>query len=92
MPKYAKGSIEMKLFMEKVRSAKKKNKKGDGFFGDVLKSVGKTALSHLPVPDFAKPLVNDIGSQVIDYGVGKTGLGLKKNKKKNKYGSALLLP
>lgn len=91
MPKYAKGSVEMKLFMEKVRSAKKKNKKGDGFFGDVLKSVGKTALSHLPVPDYAKNIVNDVGSKVIDYGVSKTGLGLKKNKK-NKYGSALLLP
>ena len=66
--------------------AGKKGKKGDGFMGDVLKSVGKTALSYAPVPSFVK----NVGEHVIDYGVKKTGLGLKK--RKNKYGSALLLP
>lgn len=87
MPKFKKGSKEMIEFMKMVRSKKKKGKKGgDGFLGDVIKSVGKTALSYAPVPTLAK----NIGEHVLDYGVGKSGLGLKKFKRK--YGSALLLP
>jgi hypothetical protein len=86
MPKFKKGSEEMKEFMKMVRSKKGKKKGGDGFMGDVIKSVGKTALSYAPVPTLAK----NIGEHILDYGVGKSGLGLKKFKKK--YGSALLLP
>jgi hypothetical protein len=82
MPKYQKGSQEMKDFMSKVRSCKKS---GKGFMGDVLKNVGKTALSYAPLPN----VVKNVGEHVIDYGVSKSGLGLRKRTKK---GNALLLP
>ena len=87
MPRLEKGSIQATEHMKMVRSKKKNNKAGTGLFGDILKTVGKTALQHAPIPSFAK----DIGDQVIDFGVGKTGLGVKKQKKTKK-GAALNLP
>ena len=87
MVKLQKGSPEAIEFMKMVRSKKKNNKAGTGLFGDILKTVGKTALQYAPVPSFAK----DVGDQIIDFGVGKTGLGVKKQKKTKK-GAALNLP
>jgi hypothetical protein len=81
MPRLVKGSNEAKDFMSKVRASKK----GKGFMGDVLKNVGKTALSYAPLPN----IVKNVGEHVIDYGVNKSGLGLKKRGRK---GGALLLP
>lgn len=81
---FKKGSVEAKQFMEKVRAAKKM-KSGKGFMGDVLKNVGKTALSYAPLPN----IVKNVGEHVVDYGVNKSGLGLKKRGRK---GGALMLP
>ena len=92
MPKYAKGSAEMKEFMAMVRS---KKKSGKGFLGDLLKSGVKMAKNELidkaPLPSFIKSPVSNILDKGIDYGVGKTGLGVKKPRK-NKKGTALGLP
>jgi hypothetical protein len=90
MPKYAKGSQEMKDFMKKVRDAKK----GKGFLGDVLKSGAKMVknevVNRVPLPSFIKEPVSGVLDKGIDYGVSKTGLGVKR--KYNKRGAALNLP
>ena len=82
-----------KEFMEWVRSQKKLKKTGSGWMGDTLKSVGKFALKEglnlIPAPKFVKDVAGNVGEKVIDFGVGKTGLGMRKRKK---CGGALLLP
>jgi hypothetical protein len=91
MPKYAKGSVEMKQFMEMVRS---KKKSGKGFLGDLIKSGVKMAknevINRVPLPSFVKDPLSNLADKGIDYGVGKTGLGVKKPRKKK--GTALGLP
>ena len=89
MPKYPKGSQEIRDFMSKVRAAKK----GKGFMGDVLKGGTKflknEVLNRAPLPSFIKDPVSNLADKGIDMVVNKTGLGLKKRGRK---GGALLLP
>lgn len=79
--------------MKKVREAKQ-NKKGMGFLGDVLKSGAKMVknevVNRIPLPSVIKDPVSGVLDKGIDYGVNKTGLGMKR--KYTKKGSALNLP
>jgi hypothetical protein len=90
MPKYAKGSPEMKAFMEMVRS-KKKGKKGTGFMGNLLSSGTKMLKNELlnkaPLPGFIKDPLSNLADKGIDMAVKKTGLGMRKKK-----GAALGMP
>jgi len=79
--KLVKGSPEAKAFMASIRA---KKKGGKGFFGNILKSVGNAAVDYIPAPGFVK----DIAKKGVEYGVGKTGLGMKRKVK----GSALGMP
>ena len=90
MPRMIKGSKEAKEFMAKIRS---KKKTGKGFFGDVISSGTKMLKNELinkvPIPDFIKEPVRNLADKGIDYGVSKSGLGIKRRTKK---GAALMLP
>ena len=80
MARLVKGSAEAKAFMASIRA----KKKGRGIFGDVAKFVGNKALDYAPIPGIAR----DVGKHVLDYGVNKSGIGMKRKKK----GAALNLP
>jgi hypothetical protein len=80
MSRFTKGSAEAKAYMAAIRA----KKKGKGLFGDVAKFVGNKALDYAPVPGIAR----DVGKHVLNYGVDKSGLGMRKKK----YGCALNLP
>ena len=90
MPKYAKGSIEMKEKMAKVRAAK-----GKGLLGNLVSSGAKMlkneVVNRVPLPNFIKDPVSNLADKGIDMAVSKTGLGLKRKYNKKK-GAALLLP
>ncbi len=58
---------------------------GKGIFGDVLKTVGREVVNLAPVPE----VVKSIGKMGVDYGVDKTGLGVKKRRVKKGNGGAL---
>jgi hypothetical protein len=84
---------DMNSFMKYVRE-QKKNKQGQGFFGDVarggLKLLKNEVINRVPVPSFIKEPVSNLLDKGVDLAVNKTGLGLKKNRKRK--GGALLLP
>lgn len=56
----------------------KMEKKGNGLFGNVLKTVGNAALDMAPIPGIAR----DVGKHIGNYAVNKSGLGIMKMKRK----------
>ncbi len=61
-----------------VGEGAKRKRKGKGVLGDVLKTVGNAA-DIIPMPN----VVRDVGKTVANHLVHKSGLGVKKPRKKN---------
>ena len=51
---------------------------GKGLFGDIGKTVLRTGLNYAPIPNMARDIVGNVGEKLID----KTGVGIKRRKKK----------
>ncbi len=57
--------------------------KGKGILGDIIKTVGNATAVVIPMPN----VVRNVGKTVANYAVDKSGLGVKKPRKKR--GAAL---
>jgi hypothetical protein len=81
-----------KSYKQCMSDAKHSYKKGSGFMGNLLSSGTKMLKNELlnkaPLPSFIKDPVSGALDKGIDYGVSKTGLGMRRRRK----GGALIAP